>query len=144
MHNQLNTRSKGKGKARATSIDEGDSDNGEALMEENPRPTRGRTRPKLSRKLKGRASKATHRLDDEPAVLRHTKRMRVHASSPESTVRRVRLRVGRGKEYEDDEAKGVFDDILTPEDRDTTQTSIFNMDKQRFERSRMLAEVHIF
>jgi hypothetical protein len=57
-------------------------------------------------------------------------------------MRRVRLNLGKGKEEE--EVKGLFDDILTPSDRDTTHTSIFNTDKQRFERSRILPEVHIF
>ena len=71
---------------------------------------------------------------------------------PESPPRRVvvRLRLpalGKGKEREEssdeEPAKGLFDDILTPEDRDTSRTTIIQADKLRFERSRQTAEVSI-
>jgi hypothetical protein len=71
---------------------------------------------------------------------------------PESPPRRmvVRLRLpalGKGKEREEssdeEPAKGLFDDILTPEDRDTSRTTIIQADKLRFERSRQGAEVSI-
>jgi len=62
----------------------------------------------------------------------------------------VRLRLpalGKGKEREEssdeEPAKGLFDDILTPEDRDTSRTTIIQADKLRFERSRQGAEVSI-
>jgi hypothetical protein len=69
---------------------------------------------------------------------------------PESPPRRmvVRLRLpalGKGKEREEssdeEPSKGLFDDILTPEDRDTSKTAITQADKLRFERSRQTAEV---
>jgi hypothetical protein len=61
----------------------------------------------------------------------------------------VRLRLpalGKGKEREessDEEppSKGLFDDILTPEDRDTSKTAISQADKLRFDRSRQAADV---
>jgi hypothetical protein len=60
----------------------------------------------------------------------------------------VRLRLpaqGKGKEKEDssdeEPLKGLFDDILTPEDRDTSRTAISHADKFKFERSRQAAEV---
>ena len=71
---------------------------------------------------------------------------------PESPPRRmvVRLKLpaqGKGKEREDssdeEPSKGLFDDILTPEDRDTSRTGIIHNDKLRFERSRQAAEVSL-
>jgi len=60
----------------------------------------------------------------------------------------VRLRLpaqGKGKEKEessDEEAsRNLFDDILTPEDRDTSRTAIVHADKLKFERSRQAADV---
>ncbi|KAI9512997.1 acyl-CoA N-acyltransferase [Russula earlei] len=70
---------------------------------------------------------------------------------PESPPRRmvVRLRLpaqGKGKEREEssdeEPSKGLFDDILTPEDRDTSRTVITQADKLRFERSRQAAELN--
>jgi len=62
----------------------------------------------------------------------------------------VRLRLpaqGKGKEREessDEELpKSLFDDILTPEDRDTSKTAIALSDKLKFERSRQAAEVSV-
>jgi hypothetical protein len=71
---------------------------------------------------------------------------------PESPPRRmvVRLRLpalGKGKEREEssdeEPTKGLFDDILTPEDRDTSRTTITQADKLKYERSRQAAEVSI-
>jgi len=60
----------------------------------------------------------------------------------------VRLRLpiqGKGKEKEEssdeEPAMGLFDDILTPEDRDTSKTAITQGDKLKFERSRQVADV---
>lgn len=69
--------------------------------------------------------------------------------SPPRPRKTVRLRVsnqkGKGRARDDDEEeetrKGLFDDILSVDDRDTLKTSIFNSDKDRFERARQLAEV---
>lgn len=143
MRNHISTRSKGKGKARAISSDEEEGEEDEEVdIEEIPKPVRGKTRPTSYRKNKGRISKTAHFPDDDPPVAtpRHTKRVRVHPPSPTtSRSRRVRLHVS-----EDEEAKGLFDDILEVKERDTSETSILNMDKQRFERSRILVEVCIF
>jgi hypothetical protein len=71
---------------------------------------------------------------------------------PESPPRRmvVRLRLpaqGKGKEKEEgsdeEPSRGLFDDILTPEDRDTSRTAIVHADKLKFERSRQAAEVSV-
>jgi hypothetical protein len=58
----------------------------------------------------------------------------------------VRLRLpaknkGKGREDDDGPQKGLFDDILGADDRDTTKTTVEFGDKQRFERSRLVAEV---
>ena len=79
-----------------------------------------------------------------PAVQKKP-RVRVRAPSPPPERRvTVRLRIpGKGKQREDDEdaRKGLFDDILSVEHRDTTKTAVDNGDKQKFENSRRLAEV---
>ncbi|KAI0249151.1 hypothetical protein BJV78DRAFT_718386 [Lactifluus subvellereus] len=70
---------------------------------------------------------------------------------PESPPRRmvVRLRLpvqGKGKEKEEssdeEPAKGIFDDILNPDDRDTSRTAITPGDKLKFERSRQATELN--
>ncbi|KAF9048533.1 acyl-CoA N-acyltransferase [Panaeolus papilionaceus] len=81
------------------------------------------------------------------------KRKRVvrEPSPPAPPLPRVRLRLppqrGKGKEKEvDEEAEvphGLFDEILSVEDRDTTKTTIGNQDKLLFERSRIAAEVSV-
>jgi hypothetical protein len=62
----------------------------------------------------------------------------------------VRLRLpaqGKGKEREEssdeEPSRGLFDEILTPEDRDTSRTAIIHADKLRFERCRQAAEVSV-
>jgi len=62
---------------------------------------------------------------------------------------RIRLRLpgqrGKGKEREEEESPhGLFDDILSPEERNTTKSLITNTDKLFFERSRIAAEVSPF
>ena len=82
------------------------------------------------------------------------RRLRIRVSSPppppaeNETPPTIRLRVparGKGKAREDppseDIERGLFDDILSPEDRDTRETTIGLHDHERFERSRANAEV---
>lgn len=141
-------RGKGKGKAVAFSTDESDSEV-EVEAVETPIVRRGRGRPKSSKKVKGRGSRTDEVTDEEHAATpsRLPKRSRLRLHSPIAPpLPRVRLRLppqnGKGKEREDDEPpKGLFDDILSVDDRDTTKTTILNSDKQHFERSRVLAEV---
>ncbi|KAF8274749.1 hypothetical protein EI94DRAFT_1712954 [Lactarius quietus] len=69
-------------------------------------------------------------------------------SPPRRMVVRLRLPVqGKGKEKEessdDEPAVGLFDEMLTPEDRDTSKTIITQGDKLRFERSRQAAELKL-
>jgi len=79
--------------------------------------------------------------------IRQTKRMRVRISSS-TLLPRIRLRLpaqkGKGRERDEDEEhrKGIFDDILSLEDRDTAKTSVESSDKQRYERSRVAADVN--
>ena len=83
---------------------------------------------------------------------RPNKRPRLRISSPVPPPVKpptIRLRLpprskGKEREQETDEVqKGMFDDFLSPEDRDTSLTAITEADKQRMEKSRIAAEVRI-
>jgi hypothetical protein len=97
---------------------------------------------------KGKARSATPSSDEELTVslIRPLKRKRARQSSPVTPLR-VRLRIpprGKGKGREEEEVShGLFDDILGSPERDTSKTSITNLDKTYFERSRLSAEVSI-
>ncbi|KAI0077895.1 hypothetical protein K474DRAFT_1661128 [Panus rudis PR-1116 ss-1] len=86
-------------------------------------------------------------------------RLRLHAPAPPPPPEtppqpRVRLRLpdrpkGKEKEREvgepeEEKKKGMFDDLLTPEDRDTTQTSITPGDKARFDKARAAADLKMY
>ncbi|KAJ7164039.1 hypothetical protein C8R43DRAFT_879486 [Mycena crocata] len=129
---------KGKGKAVIPSDDESSDD--EEEEEEPPPPhapvARSRTRPRASK-----------RPNDEPQTSpsRPAKRIRIRPPNPpvQPPTPSVRLRIpkGRGRREEDDEKPhGLFDEILTPQERDTSKTVIVALDKQKFERSRAVAE----
>ena len=143
--------SKRKGKQKATSTDDEDvmgedvEDDGSSFMVPTPQ---NRRRRKPSKKGKGHH----HDSDDEdnesssPAVV--PKRPRIRVTSPVAPRPRmvVRLRLpnkGKGHERDEDEGpqKGLFDDILAPDDRDTSKTAVEAGDKNRFEKSRLVAEV---
>jgi len=117
--------------------------------------------PVAASKNRGRPRKSTARqraiatgTSDEEEVEtspRPTKRRRAPARvlTPPAPLLRVRLRLpgqrGKGKEREEEEpSHGLFDEILAPEDRDTTKTMVTNSDKLYFERSRITAEVKGF
>lgn len=76
-------------------------------------------------------------------------RIRVNSPAAENETPTIRLRVparGKGKARDDGAAqeeteRGLFDEILSIEDRDVRDTSIKDSDMQRFERSRIHAEV---
>jgi hypothetical protein len=147
MEAKFKGKGKGKGKAKAIATDESELEEVDVEIGDTPKVTRPRGRPKSIKKAA--QLKDVHYTDEEPPASsppRQPKRARVRERSPVAPpLPRVRLRLpshkARGKEREEDEPKGFFDDILTPEERDTTKTTITNMDKQRFERSRILAEV---
>lgn len=74
---------------------------------------------------------------------RPTKRMRTKVNSPAQPLI-VRLRLppkGKGKEREDDVEHNIFEDLLPPAERDMSKTNIDNLDRTRFEKSRLAAEV---
>ncbi|KAH6913061.1 hypothetical protein BKA70DRAFT_712081 [Coprinopsis sp. MPI-PUGE-AT-0042] len=122
----------------------------------------------ISVKSVGRSVKAGRRLGRPPAnrppptessedeqlvtPLRRGRGQRVKEPSPVPSLPRVRLRLptlqqqkGKGKEREEDEQpqQGLFDEILSAEDRDTSKTQISRLDKMLFERSRTIAESKI-
>ncbi|PPQ98341.1 hypothetical protein CVT26_013597 [Gymnopilus dilepis] len=113
--------------------------------EETPVISRGRGRPsKASAKGKSRAVAVVESEDEPDPPPRPVRRKRAREPSPvPSPPPRVRLRIpparGKGKEREEEE-RGLFDDILSVEERDTSKTTPSNTDKLYFERSRVLAE----
>ncbi|KAL4252534.1 MYST (SAS/MOZ) family protein [Abortiporus biennis] len=155
VRNTVKQRRKGKEKALAQTTEESEVD-----IEETPAITRRRKSMKSSR-IKGKTpmrekAETADELQEPETVKRPIKRMRLRvpslpASSPprESPIIRLRLPPrpkGKEREREEDleEKKGMFDDFLSPEDRDVTQTLIRDGDKQRFERSRTVAEVKTY
>ncbi|EGN99105.1 hypothetical protein SERLA73DRAFT_160636 [Serpula lacrymans var. lacrymans S7.3] len=99
--------------------------------------------PQSKRKKKSSARKRANEEVPSSPVVRPIKRMRIRVHSPAPPLV-VRLRIppkGKGKEREDDEErKNIFDDFLSPNERDTSKTTIEAYDKQRFEKSRLSAE----
>lgn len=106
-----------------------------------------RARGRMKSNGKGKARSATPSTDEELTVspIRQLKRKRARQLSPVNPLPRVRLRLpprGKGKGREEEEVShGLFDDILGSAERDTSKTSITNLDKTYFERSRLSAEV---
>lgn len=116
-----------------------------------PGPPRGRSRGS-DRKKAGRQRPAEEEEEEEmedtprgPSQPRKRKRGRKLTSSSPGAIPRVRLRLPtttrQGKERdEQEESVGMFDGILAEVDRDTSRTTVMNLDKEMFERSRVEAE----
>ncbi|KAI9434207.1 hypothetical protein H4582DRAFT_1981297 [Lactarius indigo] len=126
---------RGKRRAATPSTSERNTD-----VPESPLLPRGRTRT-LTRKA----------MEHSPSIKRPQLKItppRPPDSPPRRMVVRLRLPVqGKGKEKEESSDEeptvGLFDDILTPEDRDTSKTVIMQGDKLRFERSRQASELKL-
>lgn len=151
----------GRGKAKPKVVmaseddeeDDSDDDAGEGAADENtPIVSRSRARPKSTKKGKARhepidESSEIEEMPSSPIKQQQRKRKRPREYSPPQVhLPRVRLRLptqkGKGKEREEDEPPhGLFDDILSVDERDTTKTTINKTDKFYFERSRVAAEV---
>ncbi|KAJ3990185.1 hypothetical protein F5890DRAFT_1399391 [Lentinula detonsa] len=109
-----------------------------------------RTRTKSMQSPKKGKGPALDQSDDElvTPTTRQPKRMRIRLQSPVQSyanIPKVRLRLtqkgkGKAKEREEEESKGLFDEVLGEDERDTSRTVILQSDKQRFERSRAIAE----
>lgn len=109
-----------------------------------PITMKSRGKHKSYKKGRNRVVQGDSSDDEQPSSTPQTKRMRLRVRSP-APLPRVRLlppNKGKGKEREDDEPpKGLFDDVLSVDERDTGKTVIELGDKNRFERSRLAAEV---
>ncbi|KAI0749512.1 hypothetical protein C8Q80DRAFT_1100737 [Daedaleopsis nitida] len=115
-----------------------------------PTPRRSTRKREKSRKGKEIARDDAD-LDPAPVTsMATTRRLRLHCKSPpveNETPPTIRLRVparGKGKAREDppeEHEQGLFDEILSVEDRDVRDTTIGAQDHERFERSRSKAEV---
>ncbi|KAG5721932.1 Histone acetyltransferase MYST2 [Termitomyces sp. T112] len=146
-HLLKNTTGKGKGKGRARVVSQDDDQTDQDVeidVEATPLISRGRGRPRKSKLSSPKAFQYSE--DDLPLITspRH-KRARAQQLPVPHLVPKVRLRLpsqkGKAKELEEEEPqKGLFDDILTEMERETSKTSITTADKQRFERSRIIAE----
>lgn len=156
------TRRKGKGKASAPvpATDESELEvdtNVNGVEEEQTPITASRRRNRVKSRWKG---KQPAKNGDESGVETQTdhenpqpppiKRIRLLHPSPHPAVRiKILPPKGKGKEREHDSGedgedgvkKGMFDDFLSPEDRDTGQTSIMQGDKTRFEKARAVGDV---
>lgn len=131
----------------------------EEVSDATPKASRRRPRkkPSLSPRKSRRASRIIQDSSPPPARASSSPRRPVlkitppqHPSIPQ---RRVVLRVpqpasastkGKEKEVEssdEEPGKGLFDDLLTVQQRDISKTTITVRDKSRFDRSRQLAEV---
>ena len=131
-----------KGKGKAPVVVSSDDSDSEEDMDVDIMSTTPRTRPKSKKKTKFRSVKMvailSNSLVESPGLSRRAR------TSP--TLPKVRLRLpaqkGKRREREEDDApKGMFDDILSLDDRDVAKTSIRESDKHLFDRSRVLAEV---
>ena len=133
---------RGRGGAPRVAVPVSENSDGEEV--ETLTLSRGRGRMKSNGK--GKARSATPSSDEElmASPIRPLKRKR-RQLSPVIPLPRVRLRLpprGKGKGREEEEVShGLFDDILGSAERDTSKTSITNIDKTYFERSRLSAEV---
>jgi len=128
------------------------SDNDDAIDVETMTPVATSTRTRVrGQTTKSAAAKGKARAispDDAvvPTPTRALKRKRARESSPPPPTKvRLRIPAQRGKKgkerEEDDTPRGMFDDILTPDERSTSMTTPMNADKIMFERSRLIAEV---
>ncbi|TFK72958.1 hypothetical protein BDN72DRAFT_815391 [Pluteus cervinus] len=141
-------RNKGKGRAPVEAVsDDGDGEEEEEEEESTPRASRGRPRIRSAKKSRGRPPKEKPQSEEEETYSSSpAKRRRIRVSSPvqRQHLPRVRLRLpaqNKGKDREEEEPpKGMFEDILTTEERDTSKTTITNLDRVCFDRSRRVAE----
>ena len=136
----------------------GATDESEVDVDGEATPTATRSKSKKKQRPKGKTPmRDDSEVEEATPAARSHKRPRVQISSPAppslptqrpGTGLRIRLPFrDKGKARDDDSSdppKGMFDDILSPEDRETAETNILPADKQRFEKSRVSAEVCCF
>ncbi|KAI5119834.1 hypothetical protein M0805_008400 [Coniferiporia weirii] len=161
---------KGKGRAAPATDDseevevevgDGAGDVGEAYAQPSS-PTKGRVPANGRRRENSRSRRRSGSVPDDVEApsppLRPQKRMKLTIPSPPPRQKQagfnqqkmvVRLRLppttkGKGKAREEDDndesKKGLFDDLLNSDDRDTMKTTVLNSDKDRFEKARVVAE----
>lgn len=131
--------------------------------------SRSRTKSSRTNRRKGKAPVRSRpperdeaRASPPPSRPRKRVRTTIRSPSPQENNRPkmvVRLKLppgkdkGKGKARADDigtdddnfgSRKGMFDDFLSSEERDTSKTNVLNSDRDRFERSRIVADVRCF
>ena len=110
--------------------------------------TRRQRRARKDSKGKVRMSETEEEEPEIDSTPRAVKRMKLKLGTrpppPSRVVVRLKLPLkSKGKEREEEESprKDVFEDLLSPEDRDTSKTLIDASDNARYEKSRTQAEV---
>ncbi|KAH8100899.1 hypothetical protein BXZ70DRAFT_1021503 [Cristinia sonorae] len=157
---------KRKGKARAVTTDESEVDaEGEVDVDVEATPVPVRSHKRKGSKARGRSRKGAAEVIQEPETSRPFKSVRLRITSPvpppppprqpspspqpSRPMIRLKLtaRTAKGKEREEEPEelkKGMFDDLLSAEDRDISQTNVSQLDKMRFDRSRLEAERAVY
>ncbi|KAG1747116.1 uncharacterized protein EDB91DRAFT_1334870 [Suillus paluster] len=108
---------------------ESDSESDDTNTVQAPTP---RQRPNIKKPRKRRIEQPTPR---------PLKRIRLRSPAAHPLV--VRLRIppkGKGKEREEDPDRNIFEDLLSPADRDMSKTGIADSDRARFDKSCLAAE----
>jgi hypothetical protein len=122
------------------------TDDSDAERESASSPSKAPTRPQRN-KRKSRVFLGSDDTEDAAAPLaRHAPTLPRSSPPPPPGPRKVRLKLSarvkaKDGETEEGSPRGLFDDVLAEDDRDVSRTTIVNSDKQRFEQSRINAEV---
>ena len=123
----------GKGKARAAVLSSDSSSSSEC---DDDTEDGNQTTPLIKRRARNAKDRSQPIESVRSAKKKKRKRPRLQVVPP------LRIRLKRnGQGGEEDPVKGLFDDILTVDQRDTSKTAITHSDKIRFDRSRFAAEV---
>ncbi|OAX37996.1 hypothetical protein K503DRAFT_857010 [Rhizopogon vinicolor AM-OR11-026] len=103
-------------------------------------PTSAVQTPTLKQRPKKRIKKPPKRRVEQPTP-RPLKRIRLRSPAAHPLVVRLRIPAkGKGKEREDDPDRNIFEDLLSPADRDMSKTGITESDRTRFDKSCVVAE----
>ncbi|KAA1467313.1 hypothetical protein DENSPDRAFT_792496, partial [Dentipellis sp. KUC8613] len=142
-----------KGKRRAVVTDESEDVEVDVEGSDTPIGPRGRERRKTFATRKRRAAEGEQtpspprrvKINGPKNGPKRTVRLRLPPQGQESEKEKTKSRKGKEKEEVSDDSptKGMFDDILSEAERDTTKTNVTASDKAKFERARLAAEAKL-
>lgn len=147
-----------RGKFRSTTLVSDDEVETETADEPSQSLVSARSRSRPNRAKVSRPRQSTEE-DEQATPTRSPKKLKVtvpasravskHSGANRSKVL-VRLKLnpkGKGKAKEEDEEdepqRGLFDEVLDPDERDVMKTTVFSKDKERFEKARLLSDVRL-